>query len=216
MGACVGGDGGFVGREEGGQGGNCGVAEWDARWWPARESGAEVVGENRNEGGVEIMLGEVLFVVAKEDWCDGGKVIVTLREGPDGDVSREFGWLLKGHAEAIASIEDGSVGVVEGEVPRANVAKRWWSGGKSSAEWGEVGDGRVSSAEETLIIHGGEDVLVPKEGEVIIGEGGGRWGEVVDDVIKEDGDAAGLDGIVRGSDDGKVAGDGRGWGGVWN
>ncbi len=39
----------------------------------------------------------------------------------------------------------------------------------------------------------------------------GWWGgEVVDDVIEEDGNAAGLDGIIRGSDDGKVAGDGRG------
>ncbi len=77
--------------------------------------------------------------------------------------------------------------------------------------------GGVGSAEESLFVIGGEDVVVPEEGEVVAGEGWGwRLGEVVDDVIEEDGDEAGLDGIVRGPDDGKVAGDGRGWGGPWN
>ncbi len=103
------------------------------------------------------MLGEVLFVEAEEDWGDGGEVVVTLREGPNGERSREVGWCSKGHAEAVASVEDGSVGVVEGEVPRANLAKRRWVGGRGSAEWGEVGDGSgVGGAEETLIIRGGE------------------------------------------------------------
>ncbi len=52
--------------------------------------------------------------------------------------------------------------------------KRRWGGGKGSAEWGEVGDGgSVGGAEELLIVRGGEDVLVPEEGEVVVGEG---WG----------------------------------------
>ncbi len=65
MGACVGGDGGFVGREEGGKGGNGGDAERDARWWSAGEGVTEMVGEGRDEGGVEVVLGEVLFVISK-------------------------------------------------------------------------------------------------------------------------------------------------------
>ncbi len=96
MGACVGGDGGFVGREEGGQGGHCGVTEWDARWLSAGEGGAEMIGEDRNEGGVEIMLGEVLFIVSEEDRGNGGEVVVALRKGLDGDVLRECGWGAKG------------------------------------------------------------------------------------------------------------------------
>ncbi len=55
VGACMGGDGGFVGREEGGEGGNGGVAEWDARWWPEGEGGAKMLGEGKDEGGVEIV-----------------------------------------------------------------------------------------------------------------------------------------------------------------
>ncbi len=113
----MGGDGGFVGREEGGEGGNCGVAEWGARWWPSGEGGAEMVGKDGNEGSVEIVLGEILFIVAEENWGDGGEVVVTLRESLYGDVSREVGWRAQGHVEAVASVEDGSVGVVEGEVP---------------------------------------------------------------------------------------------------
>ncbi len=54
--------------------------------------------------------------------------------------------------------------------------KQWWSGGRGSAKGGEVGDGGgVSGAEELLIVHGREDVLVPEEGEVVVGEGLGCW-----------------------------------------
>ncbi len=63
------------------------------------------------------MLGGVLFVISKEDHGDGGEVVATLREGPNGEGSREVGWCPEGHAEVIASIEDGSICVVEGEVP---------------------------------------------------------------------------------------------------
>ncbi len=56
-----------------------------------------MVGEDRNEGGAEVVLGEVLFLVAEEDHCDGGKVIVALGKGLDGYVSREVGWDAKGH-----------------------------------------------------------------------------------------------------------------------
>ncbi len=124
-----------------------------------------MVGEASNEGGVEIVLGEVLFVEAEEDCGDGGEVVVTLRKGPNGEVSREVGWCPKGHAKAVASVEDGAVGVVEGEVPRANVAKRRWGGGRGSAEWGEVGDGGgVGSVEDALVIIRVKGVPVPKEG----------------------------------------------------
>ncbi len=98
------------------------------------------------------------------------------------------------------------------------MAKRWWGGRGGSAKRGEVGDGGgLGVVEELLIVCGREDMLVPKEREVVVSEGWGWWwDEVVDDVIEEDGDAAGLDGIVRGPDDGKVAGDGSGRGGLWN
>ncbi len=98
VGAGVGGGGEFVGREEGGKGGNGGVSEWDARWWSEGEGVAKMVGEGGDEGGVEIVLGEVLFVVSKEDHGNGGEVIVALGEGLDGNVPREFGWGTKGQA----------------------------------------------------------------------------------------------------------------------
>ncbi len=51
-----------------------------------------MVGEGGDEGGVEIVLGEVLFVISEEDRGDGGKVIVLLGKGLDRHVSREVGW----------------------------------------------------------------------------------------------------------------------------
>ncbi len=113
----MGGDGGFVGRKGGGKGGNGGVAERDARGWLAGEGVTKMVGEGGDEGGVEIMLGEVLFIISEEDLGDGGEVNVTVGKGMDGDVAGEFGWGAKGHSEAIAGVEEGSVGVVEGENP---------------------------------------------------------------------------------------------------
>ncbi len=96
VGACVGGDGGFVGRKEGGEGGNGNVAEWGVRWRSEGEGVAKMVGEGGDEGGVEIVLGEVLFVISEEDPGDGGKVIVWFGEGLDRHVSREVGWGTKG------------------------------------------------------------------------------------------------------------------------
>ncbi len=49
VGACVGGDGGFVGCKDGGVGGDVGVAEWGVWRGPVGEGSAEMVGEVRNE-----------------------------------------------------------------------------------------------------------------------------------------------------------------------
>ncbi len=170
----VGGEGGFVGREEGGEGGNGGVFEMGVRWWSAGEGVPKMVGEGGDEGSVEIVVGEVLLVISEEDLGDGGEVVVALGEGVDGNVSRESGWVAKGQSETIAGIEEGSIGVVEGEESRANLAKRRWGGGEGGAKGGEIGyGGGVGCAEETLVFRRGEDVLVPEEGEVVVGEG---WG----------------------------------------
>ncbi len=175
VGGCVGGEGGFVGREEGGEGGDGGVFEMGARWWLAGEGIPKMVGEGGDEGCVEIVAGEVLLVIPEEDRGDGGEVVVALGEGVDGNVSREFGWVTKGQSETIAGVEEGSVGVVEGEESRANLAERRWGGGESGAKGGEIGcGGGVGCAEETLVLCRGEDVLVPEEGEVVVGEGWGR------------------------------------------
>ncbi len=52
VGGCVGGEGGFVGREEGGEGGNGGVFEMGVRWWSAEEGVPKMVGEGGDEGSV--------------------------------------------------------------------------------------------------------------------------------------------------------------------
>ncbi len=57
-----------------------------------------MVGEGGDEGGVEVVLGEVLFVIPEEDRGNGGKVIKSHGKGLDGNVFREFGRGTKGQA----------------------------------------------------------------------------------------------------------------------
>ncbi len=61
-------------------------------------------------------------------------MIVAVGKGLDVNVAGEVGWGVKGQLEAIAGIEEGSVGVVEGEEPRTNLVKWWRGGGEGSAK----------------------------------------------------------------------------------
>lgn len=71
-------------------------------------------------------------------------------------------------------------------------------------EWSEVGNGScIGGSEELFVVGGGEDIVIPEEGEVVILEGWLQW-EVGNGGVEEHGNEADVNNVVGIRDDGEL------------
>lgn len=118
VGPGVGGDGGFIGCEEGAQVRNQSVAKMGGSGCAEGEGSAKMAWKGGDEGRISGVLNGVGLIVAKKNIGKGGENFVTRGKLSYGKGSREVGWdgVVEGNGKAVAGVENGALSPAEGEV----------------------------------------------------------------------------------------------------
>ncbi len=114
-------------RKELHEGSNGGVGVWAEGI--DGEGVAEVFGEGVDESCDKVGWGQVGFKISWEDVGEYGELVEGDAVDLNQEVARDWWGCPKGGAETVAAVDEGTVGVEEGDECSLDIVESWWVGG---------------------------------------------------------------------------------------